>query len=105
MSFAFLRLPWICEVCELPLLHLLGPRWGGGKKKSCKQNNPLSCANAAHLGVDIEVFIAFKTLLLTLSIVEQETFLNDEEPLRQRKEINSVRTEVVVGSTRTSLPN
>lgn len=30
--------------------------------------------------MDIEVFIAFKTLLLTLSIVEQEAFLNDEEP-------------------------
>jgi len=55
--------------------------------------------------VDIEVFIAFKAFLLTLSIVEEETFLNDEEPLRQRKEINSARTEVMVHSTRKSLPN
>lgn len=68
-----------------------------------RQNNPLSHAHAAHLGVDIEVSIAFKTLLLTLSIVEQETFLNDEEPLR--KEINSTRTKVMVRSTRKSPPN
>lgn len=35
--------------------------------------------------MDIEVFIAFKVLLLTLSIVEQETLLNDEEPVRQKR--------------------
>lgn len=55
--------------------------------------------------MDIEVFIAFKTLLLTLSIVQQETFLNDEEPLRQRREIHSGEMEVVVHSTRKSPPN
>lgn len=35
--------------------------------------------------MDIEVFIAFKVLLFTLSIVEQETLLNDEEPVRQKR--------------------
>jgi len=35
--------------------------------------------------VDIEVFIALKALLLALSIVEQETLLNDEEPLGQKR--------------------
>lgn len=44
--------------------------------------------------MDIEVFIAFKTLLLTLSIVEQEAFLNDEEPWRQRREIHSSEMEL-----------
>lgn len=35
--------------------------------------------------MDIEVFIAFKVLLFILSIVEQETLLNDEEPVRQKR--------------------
>ena len=38
---------------------------------------------AAHLGVDVEVPVGLKVLLLALRIVEQEAVFDDEESLRK----------------------